>query len=126
MRLSVVVPIGVIVAVAIVCVVVAVLGSAQRADQVALETERQLFTRALANHGERILREIESVATSGSAPRIRAKYDPDWVQRRVGRWLETFFDHDFVFVADATDRLSMRFSATAASTRIGSTRSDRT
>jgi diguanylate cyclase (GGDEF)-like protein len=105
-RLSVVVPIGVIVALAIVCVVVAVLGSAQRADQVALETERQLFTRALANHGERILREIESVATSGSAARrIRAKYDPDWVQRRVGRWLETYFDHDFVFVADATDRL---------------------
>ena len=67
-RLSVVVPIGVIVAVAIVCVVVAVLGSAQRADQVALETERQLFTRALANHGERVLREIESVATSGARP----------------------------------------------------------
>ncbi len=105
-RLSVVVPIGVIVAVAIVCVVVAVLGSAQRADEVALETERQLFTRALANHGERVLREIESVATSGSAARrIRAKFDPDWVQRRVGRWLETYFDHDFVFVADASDRL---------------------
>src|ERR1700694_4652765 len=68
-RLSVVVPIGVIVAVAIVCVVVAVLGSAQRADQVALETERQLFTRALANHSERVLREIESVATSERATR---------------------------------------------------------
>ena len=38
MRLSVVVPIGVIVAVAIVCVVVAVLSSAQRADDVALDT----------------------------------------------------------------------------------------
>jgi diguanylate cyclase (GGDEF)-like protein len=105
-RLSVVVPIGVIVAVAIVCVVVAVLGSAQRADQVALETERQLFTRALANHSERVLREIESVAASERAVRrIRAQYDADWVQRRVGRWLETYFDHDFVFVADAADRL---------------------
>ncbi len=105
-RLSVVVPIGVIVAVAIVCVVVAVLGSAQRADQVALETERQLFTRALANHSERVLREIESIATSErAARRIRAEYDADWVQRRVGRWLETYFDHDFVFVADASDRL---------------------
>jgi diguanylate cyclase (GGDEF)-like protein len=105
-RLSVVVPIGVIVAVAIVCVVVAVLGSAQRADQVALETERQLFTRALANHSERVLREIESIAASERAVRrIRAQYDADWVQRRVGRWLETYFDHDFVFVADASDRL---------------------
>ena len=57
MRLSVVVPIGVIVAVAIVCVVVAVLGSAQRADEVALDNERQLFTRALNHHAERVLRE---------------------------------------------------------------------
>jgi diguanylate cyclase (GGDEF)-like protein len=105
-RLSVVVPIGVIVAVAIVCVVVAVLGSAQRADQVALYTERQLFTRALANHGERVLREIESVATSERAvKRIRAQYDADWVQRRVGLWLQTYFDHDFVFVADGSDQL---------------------
>ena len=75
-RLSVVVPIGVIVAVAIVCVVVAVLGSAQRADEVALDTERQLFTRALANQGERVLREIESVATSEVAHRrIRVGFD---------------------------------------------------
>jgi len=76
-RLSVVVPIGVIVAVAIVCVVVAVLSSAQRADEVALDTERQLFTRALANHGERVLREIESVSTSEVANRrIRVEFDP--------------------------------------------------
>jgi hypothetical protein len=34
-RLSIVVPIGIIVAVAIVCVVVAVLSSARRADEVA-------------------------------------------------------------------------------------------
>jgi diguanylate cyclase (GGDEF)-like protein len=104
-RLSVVVPIGVIVAVAIVCVVVAVLSSAQRADEVALDTERELFTRALANHGERVLRELESVATPESAYRhIRASFDPDWVQTYVGSRLQSFFDHDFVFIADASDR----------------------
>ncbi|MGA7311869.1 MAG: hypothetical protein WBX05_23295, partial [Pseudolabrys sp.] len=42
----VVVPIGVIVAVAIVCIVVAVLSSAQRADVVAIDQEKQLFSRA--------------------------------------------------------------------------------
>jgi hypothetical protein len=47
-RLNVVVPIGVIVALAIVCVAFAVLSSAQRADEVALGNERQLFTRSLA------------------------------------------------------------------------------
>jgi diguanylate cyclase len=105
LRLSVVVPIGVIVAVAIVCVVVAVLSSAQRADEVALDTERQLFTRALANHGERVLREIESVSTSEVANRrIRVEFDHAWVQIYVGLRLQSSFDHDFVFIADAADR----------------------
>ena len=58
------VPIGVIVAVAIVCIVVAVLSSAQRADEVAIQHEKQLFTRALTNYGERVLREVRSVAAS--------------------------------------------------------------
>ena len=58
------VPIGVIVAVAIVCIVVAVLSSAQRADEVAVQHEKQLFSRALTNYGERVLREVESVAAS--------------------------------------------------------------
>jgi hypothetical protein len=57
-RLSVVVPIGVIVAVAIVCIVVAVLSSAQRADIVAVDHEKQLFSRAITNYGERVLRGV--------------------------------------------------------------------
>ncbi len=105
-RLSVVVPIGVIVAVAIVCVVVAVLSSAKRADEVALDAERQLFTRAISTQGDRILREIESVATSEAATlRIRKSFDHDWVQIYVGGRLQTFFDHDFVFVTDANDQM---------------------
>ncbi|HSP49261.1 MAG TPA: hypothetical protein VLN61_03575, partial [Pseudolabrys sp.] len=62
-RLSVVVPIGIIVAVAIVCIVVAVLSSAQRADEVAIQHEKLLFARALSNY-ERVLHEIKSVAAS--------------------------------------------------------------
>ncbi len=104
-RLSVVVPIGIIVAVAIVCVVVAVLTSAQRADEVALEQEQQLFTRSIADHGERVLREVESVTTSENAIRhIRLSPDLSWIQQRIGLWLETFFDHEYVFVIDATDQ----------------------
>jgi sensor domain CHASE-containing protein len=104
-RLSAVVSIGVIVALAIVCVVVAVFGSAQRADEVALDTERQLFTRALTNHGDRVRREIEAVATSEAAYRkIRVSFDSEWVQVYVGLRLQSFFDHDFVFIADSSDR----------------------
>jgi diguanylate cyclase (GGDEF)-like protein len=103
-RLSVVVPIGVIVAVAIVCIVVAVLSSANRADQVAAEQEALLISTALDNYGTRVLRELESVATSQRAiANIRTNYDPEWIRTRVGNWLQKFFQHDDVFVFDATD-----------------------
>ncbi|MET0277742.1 MAG: CHASE4 domain-containing protein, partial [Pseudorhodoplanes sp.] len=106
-RLSIVVPISVIVAVAIVCIVVAVLTSARRADEVALDHEKRLFSRALVNHGERILRELESVtATEEALRRIRDQFDREWVHNRIGLWLKNYFDHDFVFVADGSDRLT--------------------
>jgi diguanylate cyclase (GGDEF)-like protein len=105
-RLSVVIPISVMVAVAIVCVVVAVLTSAQRANEVAIEHEKRLFTKAIVNHGERVLRELESVAaTEIAAENIRGEVNRDWVQQHVGLRLRRFFDHDFVFVADASDSL---------------------
>ena len=105
-RLSVVVPIGVIVAVAIVCIVVAVLSSAQRADEVAVAQEKLLFSRAIATRSARVLREVESIAASDAAyQNVRVKLDHDWVERRVGLWLETFFEHNYVFVIDPSDRL---------------------
>jgi diguanylate cyclase (GGDEF)-like protein len=104
-RLSVVVPIGVIVAVAIVCIVIAVLSSAQRADEVAVEHEKQLLSSALSSYGERVLREVESVATSDAAiQNIRIDFNPDWAKQRVGLWLETFFNHDYIFIFDAQDK----------------------
>ncbi len=105
-RLSVVIPISVMVAVAIVCIVVAVLTSAQRANEVAIEHEKRLFTKSIVNHGERILRELESVAaTEAATQNIRGQFNSDWVQTHVGLRLKSFFDHDFVFVADSSDRL---------------------
>ena len=105
-RLSVVVPIGVIVAVAIVCIVVAVLSSAQRADVVAVDHEKQLFSRALTNYGDRVLREVESVASSdGANQNIRRSFDQEWAKQRVGMWLETYFDHDYIFIFDRKDDL---------------------
>ncbi len=99
------VPIGVIVAVAIVCIVVAVLSSAQRADEVAVTHEQQLLSRALDNFGERVLREADSVATSPAAVRnIRDKFDAKWTDQRVGHWLAGYFDHDAIFVFGADDQ----------------------
>ena len=99
------VPIGAIVAVAIVCIVVAVLSSAQRADEVAVQHEKKLFSRALSSYGERVLREVESVAGSEQAIRnIRVNYDPVWAKQRVGLWLKTYFDHDYVFIFDGSNK----------------------
>ena len=79
-RLGVVVPLCVVVAVAIVCIVVAALTSAHRADEVALEHEKQLLTRAIANHGEWSLRQLESVIATDEAVRR----DPRPVRSRLG------------------------------------------
>jgi len=104
-RLSVVVPIGVIVAIAIVCIVIAVLSSAQRADQFAVEHETQLFSGALNEYGKRVLHEVDSIAASkGAIENIRDKFDADWIDQRAGSWLESYFKHDYVFVFDADDK----------------------
>ena len=111
-RLSVVVPIGVIVAVAIVCIVVAVLSSAQRADVMAVEHERSLLSRALANEGERVLREVESVATAApTVDNIRAKFNYEWAVQRIGLLLARNFEHDYVVVLDGADRPLLTMSS---------------
>ena len=104
-RLSVVVPVGVIVAVAIVCIVVAVLSSAQRADEVAVAQERQQLSNGLQYVSRRLLRETDSVASSqGAYEHIRQNFDSAWVEEQAGAWLATYFQHDLVLIFDKTDR----------------------
>jgi diguanylate cyclase (GGDEF)-like protein len=102
----VVLPIGVIVAVAIVCVVVAVLTSAQRADEVSLDHEQQLFKQAITTQGERLLREIESVADSDRGiSKIKLENDAQWFENRIGLGLQAFFNHDIVVILDPIDHV---------------------
>jgi diguanylate cyclase len=118
-RLSLVMPIGIIVAVAIVCVVVAVLTAAQRADVVSLSRERELVHEAIAGNGARLLREVESAtATAQAIHLIRDRYDPEWVEQRV-QWLEAFYNHDVEAVVDGQDQIKyslFRDAKEAAST----------
>ncbi len=105
-RLRLIVPIAAIVAVGVVCLVVAVSISAQRANEVSFNREQQLIRLAIAARGARVLREVESVAaTNGATQAIREDYDAQWVERRVGNWLQAFFDHDLVLVVDRSDRV---------------------
>jgi diguanylate cyclase len=105
-RLHLVAPLGATVAVAIVCIVAALLISGKRADEASLRREQDLIQKALSTSALRILREVNSVAgTPDATQAIRAVYDEQWVGRRVGQWLESYFDHDFVVVVDGTDRI---------------------
>jgi diguanylate cyclase (GGDEF)-like protein len=107
-RPTLVMPIGAIVVVAIVCVVVAVLSSAQRADEVSFNREQQLIQQAIAERGVRVSRELESAAaTERAAAAIRGDYDAQWVEHRIGDWLQTFFRHDVVVVVDGSDQIRL-------------------
>ncbi len=113
-RVSLVVPIGVIVAVAIVCVVVAVLTSAQRADQVSFNRDQQLVQQHIANRGIRVLRQLESISSTPHAiASIRTTYDPQWVAQHIGNWLQTYFAHDLVGLIDGTDQIKFTHSRPA-------------
>ena len=104
-RLSLLLPIGTIVAIAIVCVVVAVLTSAQRANEVSQTRERELIQGAITGRGLRILRELESAAAAQHATTfVRDNYDQEWIDRRA-HWLQRFYDHDAVVIIDGLDRI---------------------
>jgi diguanylate cyclase (GGDEF)-like protein len=105
-RLRLIVPIGVILGVAVVCLLVAVVTSARRANEVSLNREQHLVQDAIVARAARVLREVESVAaTAGAAQAIRADHDRQCMDRRVGNWLQSFFDHDYVIVVDGYDRV---------------------
>jgi sensor domain CHASE-containing protein len=100
------VPLGVVVAVAIVCIVVAALTSAQRANDVALERERQLLIRAVVNHGEWSLLRLKNVVRSADAVSAGdIDQTPSVVQPRLRAWLSPLLDHDLVVVVDSSGRI---------------------
>jgi diguanylate cyclase (GGDEF)-like protein len=114
--------IGVIVAMAMMCIAVAVLSSAQRANEVAASTQQQLINRAIRDHAERALHHLESVSmTPRAAARIAGNFDANWVDRRVGQWLENFYNNDVVAIFGADDRIEYtrsRVIADAASAEL--------
>ena len=104
--LKLTIPIGTVVVVAVICLIIAILTSARRADEMALKREQQLIQQSIVERGARMLRQLESVAATERATReIRDHYDPQWVDEHLGRWLESFFDHDLVVVVDSADRV---------------------
>jgi diguanylate cyclase (GGDEF)-like protein len=98
-RVRLLIPIGIMVVVAIIGIAVGVLSSAQRANRLSSDNEEQAILRSLDENAERALRHLESVASMPQATtKIRDSYDANWIDRRVGEWLETFYNADIVAV----------------------------
>jgi diguanylate cyclase len=98
-RVRLLIPIGIMVVVAIIGIAVGVLSSAQRANRISTDNEEQAILRSLDENAERALRHLESVALMPQATtKIRDSYDAEWIDRRVGEWLETFYNGDIVAV----------------------------
>ena len=77
--------------------------------------EQQLIRQAISDRAARVLQEVDSVAeTQDATEAIRREYDPQWVERRAGYWLETYFDDDMVVVVDASDRVEYERARSAA------------
>jgi diguanylate cyclase (GGDEF)-like protein len=105
-RVSAAAPVGLIVAVAIVCIVIAVVTSARRADEVAIKHDEELFLNAIAEQRERVLHEVESVAGTDQAQRnVVDAGSAAWIDRNVAWPLKKHFAHSQVFVLDPADRL---------------------
>jgi diguanylate cyclase (GGDEF)-like protein len=105
-RLGVVVPLCIVVTAAIACVVIAALTSANRADEVAVEHEQQLLSRALTNHGAWSLRRLRTVVGSEvavNAGMIDRELGSD--RQQMARWLDPLRDHDLVVVVDSSDNI---------------------
>jgi diguanylate cyclase (GGDEF)-like protein len=110
-RLSVVVPIGVIVAVAILCIVVAVLSSAQRADEISIQGERDMFAHAIKNFRSGVLRDLDSLVSSDEAvAKLGTHLDPEWARHRLGDSLAAYFDQDSVFIVDGFGKIAFSHS----------------
>ena len=100
---------GSVVAVAVVCIIVAALTSANRADEVALENEKHLLTRAIANHGEWSLRRLRNIVVADDNIRgIDLEGPPEAAHPRLSRWLEPMRDHLELQLADRAEQQQRR------------------
>ena len=87
-RSGLVFPIGIVVAVAFICVIVAAVGSAHRADEVATEQETQRLIAGVRAHADRLVREVKSVSSvDQTVERTAGRPDQEPIAARVGKKL---------------------------------------
>jgi len=98
------VPIALIVAVAMACIVLAVIFAARQTDGVALEQQRQLLANTLSERRTQVMLEAENVATSNLlVRRLWLEFDRNRAHTNVGLRLQSLFNQTHVFIVDTSD-----------------------
>jgi diguanylate cyclase (GGDEF)-like protein len=100
-------PLCVIVAVAILCIVVAAVFSAQRANEVALEHEKNMLRNAIVYRGQwslRMLRSSMTIDRTDTDP-AQSTQESERLISRVKSSYRKFVEHDFILIADDAGRL---------------------
>src|SRR5262249_52050162 len=93
-RMDAVIPLCVTVALAIICIVVAALTSAQRANDLAVEHERDMLRNAIVYRGEWSLRKLKAAALPAINEETSGKAADQLINRiRAGQ--RALIDHDF-------------------------------
>ncbi|MBX6424737.1 MAG: EAL domain-containing protein [Variibacter sp.] len=114
-RRGTVAPIWLVVGLAIVCIALAVVSSAHRADLVALEREQTLISHALADRQNRLLREAEYIAAADEAlQRLWLEPDADWIHQQIGMRLQGPLSGALVLVVDPASGRVRRLAGDAA------------
>jgi diguanylate cyclase (GGDEF)-like protein len=104
--LGVVLPLCAIVSLAIVCIVIAALTSAQRTNDIAVEHEKEIFKNAVAYRGEWSLHKLKTVIAADEGEDQTAPADLEHLIKRVRSAYKTLIDHDFVLVTDNAGNLA--------------------
>jgi len=95
-------PVILIVAVAVACTIFVLFWSAQRADVVALEHERRLFSTSIEDRQTQLLSEIEYIASSSEAlQKLWLQLDEAWIHQQVGLRLKHQYEYTMVLLVDA-------------------------
>jgi len=107
MQAGAVAPVGLIVGVAIVCITIAVLTSAYRADETALAQEHDQLANAISDRKAQITRDLESIAVAHvvSGRDLAARDDA-----QLGLRLSSLFRHHGILVIDGADRFIGAFA----------------
>lgn len=84
-----------------------VLIAADKADELSIDRQQHLITTVIEQNFRTIEHDQEaSTVWNDAVEQMNAPVrDADWIDRNLGIWFHTYYNHDEVFIVDGTDRI---------------------